>query len=59
MTDPLTPAEALAFAAVITCDKRFPHLHAAADRLRQWGNEQHTTDSEMPSQDKEVDHAAW
>ena len=53
MTWPLTPAEAIAIAALLGCDKRLadPWRDVAA-RLRTWGQQNQTEheESEMPSQ---------
>ena len=53
---PLTPAEAIADAALLDCDKRLPATwRDVAARLRTWGQQQIQTEheeSEMPSQDR-------
>jgi hypothetical protein len=55
MTWPLTPAEAIAIAALLGCDKRLadPWRDVAA-RLRTWGQQNQTEheEGEMPSQDR-------
>jgi len=57
MTDagPLTPAEALAVAAILEAHKRLPpSWQHVADRLRTWARTQTaaTEEGEMPSQDR-------
>jgi len=53
---PLTPAEAIADAALLDCDKRLPATwRDVAARLRTWGQQQIQTEheeSEMPSQER-------